>query len=166
MLKKIALLLLLIAPMSVFAQKFGHVNTGEIIQAMPEFTKMQTELQTLQKQLEDEMKLYQDEYTKKGTELQQQAASLPENIRERRAKDLADMELKIQQFYQDAQQQMQKAQQEKMQPIYQKLQDALKAVGQEGSYVYIFDLSANIPYISETLSTDVTAAVKTKLGIK
>ncbi len=166
MLKKIALLLLLIAPMSVFAQKFGHVNTNEIITGMPEFTKMQTELQTMQKQFEDEMKIMQDEYTKKATELQNEAATLPQNIRERRAKELGDMELKIQQFYQDAQQQMQKAQQEKMQPIYQKLQDALKAVGQEGNYVYIFDINSNIPYVSATLSTDVTATVKAKLSLK
>ncbi len=166
MLKKIALLLLLIAPMSVFAQKFGHVNTMEIVQVMPEFTKMQTELQTMQKQFEDEMKIMQDEYTKKGTELQQEAANLPQNIRDRRAKDLADMEMKLQQFYQDAQKQLAEAQQQKMQPIYQKLQDALKAVGQEGNYVYIFDLGSNIPYVSETLSTDVTATVKAKLSIK
>jgi len=42
MLKKIALLLLLILPMSVFAQKFGHVKTADIITVMPEFTKAQT----------------------------------------------------------------------------------------------------------------------------
>ena len=37
MLKKIALLLLLIAPMSVFAQKFGHVKFAEILTVMPEY---------------------------------------------------------------------------------------------------------------------------------
>ena len=40
MLKKIALLLLLIAPMSVFAQKFGHVKFAEILTVMPEYTKL------------------------------------------------------------------------------------------------------------------------------
>ena len=45
--------------------------------------------------------------------------------------------------------------------------DAIKAVGQEGGYVYIFDLNATqIPFVNETLSTDVTGAVKAKLGIK
>ena len=51
-------------------------------------------------------------------------------------------------------------------PIAKKVDDAIKAVGQEGGYVYIFDLtSTNIPFVSETLSTDVTAAVKAKLGL-
>ena len=47
-----------------------------------------------------------------------------------------------------------------------KIDDAIKAVGQEGGYVYIFDLNATqIPFVNETLSTDVTGAVKAKLGI-
>jgi len=44
--------------------------------------------------------------------------------------------------------------------------DAISAVGKEGGYVYIMEMGAGIPYISTTLSTDVTAQVKTKLGIK
>ena len=53
MLKKIALLMMLILPMGVFAQnlKFGHINAMEIVSAMPEYTKAQSELQALNKQL-------------------------------------------------------------------------------------------------------------------
>jgi len=39
-------------------------------------------------------------------------------------------------------------------------------VGQDGGYVYIMDMGSGIPYISSTLSKDVTAEVKTKLGLK
>jgi outer membrane protein len=44
--------------------------------------------------------------------------------------------------------------------------DAIKAVGQEGGYTYIMEMGAGIPYISTTLSTDVTTQVKGKLGLK
>ena len=48
--KKIFILLMLIAPMSMFAQqKFGYVNSAEIIQVMPEFEKAQKELKDLEK---------------------------------------------------------------------------------------------------------------------
>ena len=52
MLKKIALVMLLALPMGVFAQnlKFGHINAQEIITVMPEFTKAQNDIQTLEKQ--------------------------------------------------------------------------------------------------------------------
>ena len=138
MLKKIALLLLLIAPMSVFAQKFGHVKFAEILTVMPEYTKAQTDIQAQQKQYEDEMKRASDELTKKFTEYQQEQANLPKNIQERRQKELQELNEKGMQFQADAQQQLQKAYAEMMEPIYKKIDDAIKAVGQEGGYVYIF----------------------------
>ena len=167
MLKKIALLLLLIAPMSVFAQKFGHVKFAEILTVMPEYTKAQTDIQAQQKQYEDEMKRASDELTKKFTEYQQEQANLPKNIQERRQKELHELNEKGMQFQADAQQQLQKAYAEMMEPIYKKIDDAIKAVGQEGGYVYIFDLNrTDIPFVNESLSTDVTPAVKGKLGLK
>jgi hypothetical protein len=49
MLKKIALLMMYILPMGVFAQnlKFGHIYAMEIVSAMPVYTKAQSELQAL-----------------------------------------------------------------------------------------------------------------------
>lgn len=52
MLKKIALLIMLVLPMGVFAQstlKFGHMNSTDIIPTMPEYTKAISELQALEK---------------------------------------------------------------------------------------------------------------------
>ncbi|MCD7925996.1 MAG: OmpH family outer membrane protein [Bacteroides sp.] len=167
MLKKIALVLLLIVPMSVFAQKFGHVKSMDVITIMPEYTKAQTDIQAMQKQYEDEIKRATDELTKKYTEYQQEQANLPKNVQERRQKELQDLQEKGMQFQQDASQQLQKAYADSMEPIYKKFEDALKAVGQEGGYIYIFDLNrTDIPFVNESQSTDVTAAVKTKLGLK
>ncbi len=58
MLKKLIVALMLIIPMGLCAQqKFGHVNSSAIIPLMPEYTAAQTELQTLEKQYADELKL-------------------------------------------------------------------------------------------------------------
>ena len=53
MLKKIALVLMLALPMGVFAQnlKFGHINAQEIVSAMPEFAKAQSDIEALDKEL-------------------------------------------------------------------------------------------------------------------
>ena len=127
MLKKIALVMLLALPMGVFAQnlKFGHINAQEIITVMPEFTKAQNDIQTLEKQLTAELQRTQEEFNKKYQEFQQAIAkdSLPPNIAERRQKELQDMMQRQEQFQQDAQQQMAKAQNDAMAPIYQKLED-------------------------------------------
>ena len=146
--------------------KFGHVNTQEIIQAMPEYTAAKTEIDKLQEQYEADLKSMQDELQKKAEAFDKEQASLPENIKQRRQTELQEMYQKIQQSYQDNQQALQKASQEKMQAISAKVLDAIKAVGQAGDFVIINEINAGIPYISTTLSTDVTAQVKTKLGLK
>ena len=166
MLKKIALLLMLILPMSVFAQKFGHIKTQEILTVMPEYTKAQTDIQTLQKQYDDDMKRVADELQKKFAAYQQEQANLPKNIQERRQKELQELNDRGMQMQQDAQQELQQSWMQMLEPIAKKIDDAIKAVGQEGGYVYIFDLNATqIPFVNETLSTDVTGAVKAKLGL-
>mgnify|MGYP000054120334 CR=1 FL=1 len=91
MLKKIAFLLLLIAPMSVFAQKFAHFKSMDIIPVMPEYAKAQTDIQTMQKQYEDEIKRASDEFNKKYAEYQQEQKNLPQNIQERRQKELQEL---------------------------------------------------------------------------
>lgn len=152
--------------MAAFAQKFGHVNAQDIIQVMPEYTKARTEMEALAKQYDDDLKNMQDELTKKSQAYEKEQATLPENIKQRREQELQEMYQKIQQSYQDNQQALGKAQQEKMQAITTKVIDAIKQVGQAGGYVYIMDIAGGVPYISTTLSTDVTAEVKSKLGLK
>ena len=171
MLKKIALVMLLALPMGVFAQnlKFGHINAQEIITVMPEFTNAQNDIQTLEKQLTAELQRTQEEFNKKYQEFQQAIAkdSLPPNIAERRQKELQDMMQRQEQFQQDAQQQMAKAQNDAMAPIYQKLDNAIKAVGAAEGVIYIFDLArTSIPYVNESQSINLTSKVKANLGIK
>ncbi|MBQ6768680.1 MAG: OmpH family outer membrane protein [Prevotella sp.] len=164
--KKLIVMLLMLAPVAAFAQKFGHVNATEIMQAMPEFTKARTEIEALQKQYEADLKSMQDELQKKAEAFEKEQATLPDNIKQRREQELQDMYQKIQQSYQDNQQALAKAQQEKLSVIQTKVLDAIKAVGEAGGYVYIMDVAAGIPFISSTLSKDVTADVKAKLGLR
>ena len=164
--KKVVFMLLMCAPLTVLAQKFGHVNAQEIIQVMPEYTKAKTEIDALQQQYEADLKSMQEEFTKKVKDYEANAQTLPENIKQRREQGLIETQQKIQLSFQDNQQALSKASQEKMQAITMKVVDAIKAVGQEGGYVYVMDTNSGVPYISTTVSTDVTAQVKAKLGLK
>ena len=145
--------------------KFGHVNTQEIMQAMPEYTAAKNDIDKLTAQYEADLKSMQDELQKKADAFDKEQATLPDNIKQRRQQELQEMYQKIQQSYQDNQQALQKASNEKMQAITAKILDAIKAIGQTGGYVYIME-NNSLPYISTTLSTDVTAQVKAKLGLK
>ena len=165
--KKIFILLMLVLPMSMFAQqKFGYVNSAEVIQVMPEFDKAQKEIKELEKMYTDEFNAMRTELEKKGTEfekLQQDAA--PENILKRRYEELMQLDERLRQYSQEVTTNLQQAEQEKMISIQKALREALEAVGSEGGYVCVFDLSSGIPYISKTLCEDLTAKIKAKLGI-
>lgn len=163
--KKILLIVLLVAPLSICAQKFGHFNSADLIQLLPEYKSAQTELEKTQKQYEDEIKSMQDELQRKAQDYDKQRDSLPQNIRERREQELQELQQKIQQTAQDDQKNLQKLSSDKMQVITDKVRSAVKTVGDAGGYVYIMDLTAGIPYISTTLSKDLTAEIKAKLGL-
>lgn len=164
--KKFLIAIMMIAPLSLSAQKFAHFNSADIIPNMKEYTTAQTELQAMQKQFEDDLKLMQDELQKKSDEYQKEQANLLDNVKQRREAELNDLYQRLQQSYQDNAAAMEKAQQEKMGLIQQKVLDAVKKVGETGSYIYIVDTSAGvIPFINSQLSTDVTAEIKKAVGI-
>ncbi|MBQ7462498.1 MAG: OmpH family outer membrane protein [Bacteroidaceae bacterium] len=165
--KKILIAILMMAPMSLCAQKFAHFNTADIIPSMKEYTTAMEELQSMQKQYEDDMKLMQDELQKKSEEYQKEQANLLENVRQRREQELNDLYTRLQQSYQDNQAALQKAEAEKMNEIREKVMAAIKKIGEDGGYVYIVDTSSGvIPFVSTTLSTDITEQVKKELGIQ
>jgi len=161
--KKLVLMLMLFAPMATFAQKFGHLNAQEVMTSMPEFIKARGEVEAKAKEFENALKEMQDELKRKSDGYEKAKSTMNATKQQETEAELQSMYQKISETYQDNQQQLAKVQQDLMQPITNKLVEAIQAVGKEGGYVYIMDVSAGIPYISETLSKDVTVEVKAKL---
>ena len=151
-------MLMLCMPLATFAQKFGHVNAQDIMQSMPEFIKARGEVEAAAKQYDNDLKAMQDELQRKAQDYDKNASTM------KTEESLQQMYQKIQQTAQDNQQALAKLQQEKISPITNKLVEAIKAVGKTGGYVYIMDITSGIPYISDTLSKDVTAEVKAQLN--
>lgn len=165
--KKILLAILMAAPLTVMAQtKFAHFNSTEIIPNMKEYAAAQTELQNMQKQYEEDLKLMQDEMQKKYEDYQKESANLLDNVRARREQELNDLGQRYQQSLQDSQMALQKATQEKMGQISEKVLAVVKKLGEAGGYVYVVDTSSGaISFINDALSTDITSQVKKELGV-
>ena len=164
--KKLVLMLMLFAPMMAMAQtpKFGHVNAQEVMQSLPGFSRVRGELEAQAKQADNEMKQMQDEIQKMSDEYNANKSTMNETKRQETEDKIQQAIQKYQQASQDNQEKINKAQQEKLQPIYTKVMTAIKNVGKAGGYVYIMDVSSGIPYISDTLSKDVTSEVKTEVN--
>ncbi len=161
--KKIIMVLMLMAPMATFAQKFGHVDAQSIMQAMPEFIKARGDLEAQSKEYENDLKAMQDELQRKSEAYDKTKSTMNATKQQETETELQQMFAKIQQANQDYQQQLNKMQQEKLAPIMNKVTTAIQNVGKNGGYVYIMDASMGIPYISQTLSKDVTAEVKAEI---
>lgn len=166
MIKKIMLALALIVPMLASAQtvKIGYLNPDEVLQAMPEFKKVQTQLAELSKKYEDQLATMRTELQNKMEEFQKLGENEPQSIRERKAKDIEDMQTRMQSFYENAQQELQRQQQTLAQPLHSKLQDAVDAVGKEGNFTVVIYKDVMMYYA--TPAVDITSLVKAKLGIK
>lgn len=166
MIKKFILVLAaaIALPFAMNAQKFGVVNAEEVITNLPDFTKMQEQITEASKRYEDEFKKLQEEMDKKFTEYQSLGQDAPESIKERRMTELQELDQKIQQFRNTAQQDLQRQQQSLMAPIEQKLMEAIKTVGQEGNFTFIFQ-EGQAAYQGSDVQ-DVTPLVKAKLGLK
>ena len=108
----------------------------------------------------------QEEFTKKYKEYMALGDTIPETIRARRMQEVQDSQSRIESFREMAAQDIQKQQEALFAPIQQKLMDAIKSVGAEGKYTYIFDLAYPIVIYQGAPSEDVTPLVKAKLGLK
>ena len=159
--KKLVLMLMLLAPMTMMAQKFGKVNTQTIMQALPDVAKANGELEALQKQKDNELKAMQDELNRKLDEYQKGQSTMNATAKQQKETELQGLNQKIQQAYQDGQQELQKKSNELMQPIVAKGRAAIDAVGKAGNYTYIFEEGAAIYTGSNVV--DVTKEVQSKI---
>jgi outer membrane protein len=162
--KKMILMLALALPMLASAQKIGHVNSQEIMAIMPETKRMAEKLDSLQGVYETQLANMQEEFNKKVAEFQQQQATMTAGVREFRQQELAEMEQRTQMFYQTVQKELQAKQVEYLQPVQNKLLEAINKVGAAQGCTYVMD-RAGMLYIAPD-ALDLTTAVKAELGIK
>lgn len=164
MIKKIIIAIMIALPSMAFAQKFGMVDTQNLMQSLPEVKEVQTQLEaSMQKYSEEEGKLRQ-EYEKKVKEFQEMDPSTPDAIQKRRIEEIQALEQKIQEFRQAAQQDLQQQQEKLLQPVQKKIMDAIQSVGTEGGYTFIFENGISLFQGKDVV--DVTSQVKAKLGVK
>lgn len=162
--KKMILMLALVLPMIASAQKIGHVNSQEVMALMPETKRMGEKLDSLQTMYESQMLNMQEEFNKKVAEFQQQQATMSPSILEYKQQELAQMEQRMQVFYQTIQKDLQTKQMEFLQPIRDKLLATINKVATDQTCTYVMD-QANMLYIAPD-ALDLTSAVKAELGIK
>ena len=155
------------AAFSVQAQalKFGHINSADLLQAMPEIKAADSSLAAYQKTLEDQNQSMLTDYQAKLDDYQKNQASMTDAVKEVKQQELTDLQNRIQQFQQGAQDKFADKKQEIYGPILKKAQDAIKDIAKQYNYAYVFDTSAGAVIYAQP-SDDLMDMVKKKLGLK
>ncbi len=145
--------------------KLGHIDSGALIQLMPQTKQADSTLRKYGESLDSQLKGMTAEYQSKLQSYQNGADTMPDAIKAYKEKELNDLGNRIQDFQQTAQESIQKKKEELYGPILKKAEDAIKEIAKEKSYSYIFDTSlGSVIYAQE--SDDIMPQVKTRLGIK
>lgn len=164
-LKTSFVLFLAVLSLPLVGQKFGYLNSAQILAEMPEVAQMNSNLEgyktVLQKkgqQMVEEFQLkQQDAVTRK------ERGELSPVAEQQIMTELQNKQNEILAYEQSMQQDLAKKESELLQPILERVNEAIQLVAKENGFTYIFDVSAGVLlYADETL--DVTPLVKTKLA--
>jgi len=166
---KITLLMLVVAlsttAMAQKGTKVGHINSNDLLTAMPERTAVQKELEEYANQLKVTLDAMSKEYEAKVTDFQSKQDVMTDIIKDNKIKEITDLEKRIKEFQQTAEADLQKKEQDLLQPIIDKAKTAINDVAKENGYTYVLDSSVGVVlYSVET--DDILPKVKKKLGIE
>ncbi|MBN2165510.1 MAG: OmpH family outer membrane protein [Marinilabiliaceae bacterium] len=153
---------------SVFAQdlKFGHVDVQVLISQLPEKIDADKKLEKEAESLRNNLEVMTKDLDTKYNEYMASRDTLSELIRATKEKEIQDYDQRIKNFNMLAQQQLQKKEQDLLQPIIEKVQKAIDEVGAENGLIYIFDISSRVVLYHSDKSLDCAPLVRTKLGVQ
>ncbi|GJM31069.1 MAG: membrane protein [Saprospiraceae bacterium] len=150
------------------AQKYGHLNFGNLLSMMPETKAADVTLEAYRKQLitkgEEMATKFRTNYEKFVTDIKDK--SLTPKVQEAREAALGQEQQSIMAYEQEISQKLQAKRQELLKPIVEKAEKAISDLGKEKGYQFIFDTSTFNAVLFVRDSDDVTPLIKAKLGIK
>ncbi len=146
-------------------QKYGHLNSGDILDAMPEYKQMNATIENKKKQYAYQLQRMYEDYQRKAKEVNDYRASLMQAVLEERLKEIDSLQQAISDFEGSAQGEVEKLQMKLLKPLNDKYLKVVQAVAKENGYTFIFDLATGVVAYYPENSGDVTELVKKKMGI-
>ena len=147
--------------------KIGHINSQELLSLMPESDSAQKKLEQLANDHQLVLEGMSVEFNKKfeAYRVALDAGTLSDLARASKEAELEDMQTRIQQFEQTAQQDLQQKRVEIFTPVQEKALNAVNEVAAENGFTYIFDTGMGALVYTSPDSQDILPLVKTKLGL-
>ncbi len=143
--------------------KMAHINTQDLITAMPEMKTAQKELETLSKKFQTDIQAAVTEFQTTLKQYEAEAATKTEEENAKRGQEIQEKQQRIQQFQADAQKEIQKKEVDLLQPITEKAKAAILKVGRAQGFEYVLDASQGVTILAD--GKNLLDDVKKELGI-
>lgn len=161
--------LLMIVAGTASAQKTGYISVEQVIGLMPETGKIDSLLRKYQSDsLNPQFTYMVSEYNRKDSIANgKDSLKTPLQVRNQIRQELEGYAYQIQNWQQITQQALQGKQQELLEPIYRRVEQAIQAAAKEGGYAYVLNREALIvvppaddllPLVAKKLNLKVPAA--------
>ena len=145
------------------AQKVGHIDFEKLVAAMPQTKTLKSNIEKLGKTYQDDIEGMGKKIEATQKKYMAESQSQTNQVNETRAKELQVEAGKLEQLRRTAYQDMQKRQNDGLQPIIEKAQKAIEEVAAAKGILYILDASLGKGLLVKK-GEDIYSAVKTKLG--
>jgi len=163
----LTLAFLILLGLQLNAQKYGYVNSSQLLVNLPEVKTADSSLEAYQKQLitkgEEMVKSFETEYRAYLTKVD--SGELSQIDMQQKEGKLAQDQQAIQAYEVEVQNNLAAKKQELYQPILARVQEIVDAYGKEQGYSMIFDASIGGILFADT-ADDLMPVLKTKLGIQ
>lgn len=145
--------------------KIGYINLSQLVQSMPETKLIQDQVNTYSKQFLDVLTGMNNDFRAKAADFEKNQSTMTDAARSAKQAELADMQKRLQDYSNDSQQKVEAKSAELGKPLFDKMRAAVAQVAKEKGYTYVIN-TAQTDLIVSPPGDDLTADVKTKLGIK
>lgn len=147
-----------------FGQKLGHINSNELLLAMPERSNVENQIKKYAQELESQLSAMTKEYQAKVQNYQANEATMSDAVKQDKIKEITNLEERISEFQQTAQKDLQTKEENLLKPLIDKAKNAIEEVAKENNYTYIFDSGVGV-LLYQKESDNIMPMVKKKLGL-
>lgn len=167
--KKFALILIVLITSVAFAnaQKYGYVDTEYIMSNIPEYNDAQTILDDLSVKWQKEIEQKLAEIDRLYKEYQAESVLLPEDVKKQREEEIISKEKEVkalQKNYFGKEGKLFKKRQELVQPIQEKVFNAIEQISITKNYDMIFDKAGGLSILYADPKLDISDDVLDEVG--
>jgi len=163
----LSLLVVLLSTIQLFGQRFAYVDSKFILESMPEFQEAQNELDQSSQRWQETVEAKYAELDRLKKAYMAEKILLTDEMRKKREEEIAEQEKEARDYQKSkfgVEGELFKKRQELIQPIQDKIFNAIKELAKERSYAVIFDKGSNSNLLYSDPKYDKSDVILRKLG--